>query len=184
MKAAAPIASWYTKPWYPGEGSVNSGNLPLDQSKVPASIIAPPSAVPFPLIYLVKEWITILAPCSIGFNKAGDATVLSTINGTFDALAWFDISFKSKTSSFGFPRDSAKKTLVFSWTASAKFCGLEGSTKVVVIPSLGRVTFNKLNVPPYKLLDATIWSPALNNTNKAVEIAAVPDAVTTEAIPP
>ena len=27
------------------------------------------------------------APCSIGFNKAGVATVLSTIKGTFDTLA-------------------------------------------------------------------------------------------------
>ena len=49
-----------------------------------------------------------LAPCSIGFNNAGLATVLSTINGTFDSFAWLEIPFKSKTSSFGFPKDSAK----------------------------------------------------------------------------
>ena len=54
---------------------MNSGNLPLDQSKVPASIIAPPSAVPFPLMYLVKEWITIFAPCSIGFNRSEERRV-------------------------------------------------------------------------------------------------------------
>ena len=34
---------------------VNSGNLPFDQSNVPASIIAPPKAVPLPFIYLVNE---------------------------------------------------------------------------------------------------------------------------------
>ena len=92
---------------------MNSGNLPLDQSKVPASIITPPSAVPFPLMYLVKEWITILAPCSIGFKSAGVATVLSTMNGTFDFFAYSEIPFKSKTSSFGLPNESAKNTLVF-----------------------------------------------------------------------
>ena len=84
------------------------------------------------------------APCSIGLNNAGVATVLSTIKGTLEAFALFDISDKSKTSSFGFPKDSAKNALVFSCTASAKFSGFEGSTNVVVIPSLGNVTFSKL----------------------------------------
>ena len=68
------------------------------------------------------------------------ATVLSTIKGTLEAFALFDISDKSKTSSFGLPKDSAKNALVFSCTASAKFSGFEGSTNVVVIPSLGNVT--------------------------------------------
>ena len=57
-------------------------------------------------MYLVKEWITIFAPCSIGFNNAGLATVLSTMKGTLDCFAYLDISFKSKTSSLGFPKDS------------------------------------------------------------------------------
>ena len=60
----------------------------------------------------------------------------------------------------------------------------EISALINVLDLIIFLTFNKLNVPPYKLLDATIWSPALNNTSKAVEIAAVPDAVTTDAIPP
>ena len=75
------------------------------------------------------------APCSIGFNKAGVATVLSTIKGTSAFLACADIACKSNTSNFGFPNDSTKKALVFSCTASAKLSGLEASTKVVVIPN-------------------------------------------------
>ena len=55
IKDAASRTSLYINPWYPAEGSVNSGNLPLVQSKVPASIIAPPKAVPLPLIYFVNE---------------------------------------------------------------------------------------------------------------------------------
>lgn len=94
------------------------------------------------------------------------------------------MAFKSKTSNFGFPNDSAKKTFVFSVAALVKFTASDGSTKVVVIPSLGKVTLKRLYVPPYKLLEATIWSPAFKSTNKVVAIAAVPDAVTTAPIPP
>lgn len=65
-------------------------------------------------MYFVKECITIFAPCSIGFNNAGVATVLSTINGTFRDFACFEMIFKSSTSNFGFPKDSTKNTLVFS----------------------------------------------------------------------
>ena len=125
-----------------------------------------------------------LAPCFIGFNKAGVATVLSTINGTLAAFACLEISSKSKTSSLGLPKDSTKNALVFSWTALEKLSGLDASTNVVVIPNLGKVTFNKLYVPPYKLLDATIWSPAFKRVKRPVEIAAVPDAKTTAPIPP
>ena len=84
------------------------------------------------------------APCSIGFSNAGVATVLSTIKGTLAAFANVEIPSISNTSNFGFPKDSTKNALVFSCTASLKFSGLEASTKVVVIPNLGKVTLNKL----------------------------------------
>ena len=38
--------------------------------------------------------MTISAPCLIGFNKAGVATVLSTIKGTLAALASLEINYK------------------------------------------------------------------------------------------
>ena len=88
--------------------------------------------------------MTMLAPNWIGFNKYGDGTVLSTIKGTLKALAAAEIFFKSSTSNFGFPKVSAKNTLVFSLAAAVKFSGFDGSTKVVVIPNRGKVTFNKL----------------------------------------
>ncbi|MNO01369.1 hypothetical protein D3C81_2214910 [compost metagenome] len=69
---------------------------------------------------------------------------MSTINGTLNDLASAEIAFKSSTSNFGFPRDSTKKALVFSFAALVKFSGFEGSTNVVVIPNLGKVTFNRL----------------------------------------
>ena len=53
-----------------------------------------------------------LAPCAMGLSKAGVAMVLSTIKGTFAAFAWALIPYKSRTSSLGFPKDSAKKALV------------------------------------------------------------------------
>ena len=109
---------------------------------------------------------------------------MSTINGTLASLAYSEIASKSKTSNFGFPRDSTKNALVFSWVASAKLSGSEASTKVVVIPNLGKVTFNKLKVPPYKLLEATIWSPDFSRVNKPVAIAAEPEAKTTAPVPP
>ena len=58
------------------------------KAKVPASIITPPIEVPFPVINLVREWITIFAPCSIGFKRAGVAIVLSTTKGTFAFFAF------------------------------------------------------------------------------------------------
>ncbi len=84
------------------------------------------------------------APCLIGFNNTGVATVLSTIKGTSAALECSAIASKSKTSSLGFPKDSTKNALVLSCTASLKLSGFEASTNVVVMPNLGKVTLNKL----------------------------------------
>ena len=110
--------------------------------------------------------------------------MLSTINGIFSFFAVFDTSEISIISSLGFPIVSAYITLVFSFTAFAKLLGSSGSTNVVVIPYLGNVTFNKFQVPPYKLFEETIWSPVFNNVNNVVANAAEPEEVATPAIPP
>ena len=120
----------------------------------------------------------------MGFKSEGEAIVLSTIKGTLASLACLLIPSKSITSSFGFPKDSAKKTLVFGLTASLKLSTLSGSTKVVVMPNLGSVLLSMLYVPPYRLFDATIWSPDFNKVIKVVAIAEVPEAVATAATPP
>ena len=53
------------------------------------------------------------APCSIGLNNAGVATVLSTIKGTLEAFALFDISDKSKHQVLDFPK-TQRKMLLYS----------------------------------------------------------------------
>ena len=67
------------------------------------------------------------------------------------------MAFKSKHLILDSPNDSAKDFRIFC-RALVKFTASDGSTKVVVIPSLGKVTLKRLYVPPYKLLEATIRS--------------------------
>ena len=69
MKASSPKVSWNLRPWYPGEGSVKTGNLPLVQSKFPPSTMMPPMEVPWPPIHLVAEATTMSAPCSMGRQR-------------------------------------------------------------------------------------------------------------------
>src|SRR5690606_42050747 len=101
-------------------------------------------AVLFPFIYLVSAWFTILAPYFMGFNRAGLGTVLSTIKGILAAFASLPMASRSSTSNCGFPKDSTQMALVFSFMAFLKLAGSSASTKVVVIPTRGRVTLNKL----------------------------------------
>jgi hypothetical protein len=81
------------------------------------------------------------------------------MKGTLAFLEASEIDLRSITSNFGFPKDSAKNKRVFDFTALVNSFGLSGSTKVVVIPKRGSVFARRLYVPPYKLLEATIWSP-------------------------
>ena len=88
--------------------------------------------------------MTMSAPCFMGFNNTGVATVLSTINGTPAAFECLEMASKSNTSNLGFPKDSTKKALVLFFIAFLKLSGLSASTNVVVMPNRGKVTFNKL----------------------------------------
>ncbi len=81
---------------------LKSGNLSLFHSKFPASITIPPVAAPWPLKYFVVEWITTLAPRSMGRASQGDASVLSTTRGKLYARAIFAIFSMSGTSIPGF----------------------------------------------------------------------------------
>ena len=62
----------------------------------------------------------------------------------------------SKTSNPGFPKVSAKKSLVFFLILFFISLKLLGSTKVVLIPNLLSVNPNKFLLPPYILLDDNI----------------------------
>src|SRR5690606_1153860 len=120
----------------------------------------------------------------MGRNRYGEATVLSTISGILFSCATLATDSISMISNLGLPKLSIKIALVFSVMAFRKLSVSFGSTNVVVMPNLGRVTLNRLYVPPYKLLDDTIWSSDLSNVSNAVEIADIPEDVTTAPIPP
>ena len=62
--------------------------------------------MPCPPIHLVKEWITIAAPCLIGLHVIG-AAVLSTIRGIPIFLPNIATSSIGKTLSLGFGNVSA-----------------------------------------------------------------------------
>ena len=61
---------------------MNSGNRgEAAQSNLPPSTTTPPMEVPCPPIHFVAEWMTMSAPCSIGFARIG-AKVLSMTSGS------------------------------------------------------------------------------------------------------
>lgn len=117
---------------------------------MPESTITPPIDVPCPPINFVAECTTISAPKSNGLTKYGVPKVLSTINGILCSWAIFAIASISAILITGFPIVSIYKAFVFSFIALLKFSGLSQSTNVVLIPNLGRVVANKLNVPHIK----------------------------------
>jgi hypothetical protein len=86
---------------------VKPGNFPPVQAKLPESTMIPAIAVPCPPRYLVAEWTTMSAPCSIGRIRNGVAIVLSTISGTPLRCATSDTAEMSRTSPFGLPMVSA-----------------------------------------------------------------------------
>ncbi len=97
------------------------------QSKVPPSTTTPPMAVPWPPIHFVAEWMTMSAPCLIGWASSG-ANVLSTMTGTPRACATSAIEARSWTSSRGLPMSSRKTALVFSSIARPNADGSVPST--------------------------------------------------------
>ena len=116
-------------PWYDGSGSTKSclKRSLAAQSNVPPSTTTPPIAVPWPPIHFVAEWMTMSAPCLMGWARSG-AKVLSTMTGTPRAWATSAIEARSWTSRRGLPISSRKTALVFSLIARPKADGSEPST--------------------------------------------------------
>ena len=71
---------------------------------------------------------------------------------------------------------SRKTALVLSSMAAPKAAGSVPSTKVVVMPILGRVCWNRFQVPPYRLELLTRLSPARARLRIESVSAAWPDA--------
>ena len=160
-------------------------NLPLSQLKFPPSTIIPPNACAWPSEYFEVECITIFAPNFNGLQWIGVATVLSTIKGTSNFFATFENLSKSNILSPGFPIVSPYISFVFSFAALITFSSLSpGSTNVTSIPIFFKLTLNRFTVPPYNVDAETIWSPALQIFNIAVNTAACPLEVATAPTPP
>ena len=87
QKAYSPKFSQNLSPPYDATGSVKPGKRPLPQLKVPASATTPAMVVPCPPMNFVAEWITMSAPCSIGRQRYGVASVESMTSGRFSAWA-------------------------------------------------------------------------------------------------
>jgi hypothetical protein len=81
--------------------------------------------------------------------RKGVAMVLSTTSGTPTSWATPATPSMSSTSALGLAMVSAKNALVFGCTAARQASrSAWSSTKVTWMPSLGKVYFRRLTVPP------------------------------------
>ena len=94
-----------------------------------ASVVVtePSIASEWPTMYLVQAWSETSAPNVSGWQKSGDAQVLSTISTVPLAWAASASAGKSCTSKVSEPGDSPTTTLVFSRIRSAMPAPIQGS---------------------------------------------------------
>lgn len=127
----------------------------------------------------------IFAPKSIGRHHVPHAPkVLSTTKGTLFSCARSPKSWRSGTLHRGFPMVSTKSILVLSSTYFSNSSLVSRFAHLTVMPSRGSKDLKRLYVPPYKLIEATILSPAPARQMIVLKIAAWPEAVATAAVPP
>ena len=111
--------------------------------------MAPPTAAPWPSMYLVVECVTMSAPHSMGRQLTGVGNVLSTMSGTPWACAAAANFSMSSTVSAGLAMVSPKTARVLSWKAASSSSGVQsGETNVASMPIFAMVTLMRLNVPP------------------------------------
>src|SRR5260221_13797011 len=104
--------------------------------------------VPWPPRNLVAECTTISAPWLIGWQRYGDAAVLSTMKGMPASLAIAAIALRSTMLIAGLPSVSEKIALVLGFSALRKFAGSSGATRVESMPSFLKFTLSIVFVPP------------------------------------
>ena len=95
-----------------------------------------------------------------------------------------EISFMSVTFAAGFPIDSQKINLVFSSIIFSRPLRSLTLPKRASIPIFGKVSLNKLTVPPYNELVETILSPFEVIFRIAAVTAAIPDEKASPPTPP
>jgi hypothetical protein len=96
--------------------------------------------VPCPPMNLVAECTTMSAPWRSGWQRYGEAAVLSTMNGTPASRAMAPTAAMSIMLIAGLPSVSEKIALVFGCSARRKFSGSSGSTSVASMPSFLKLT--------------------------------------------
>ena len=107
--------------------------------------MAPPTALAWPSMYLVVEWVTMSAPHSKGRQFTGVAKVLSTMRGTPWAWATLANFSKSSTVRAGLAMVSPKTALVSGRKAASSSASVQsGSTKVKLMPMRFIVTAKRL----------------------------------------
>ena len=79
---------------------------------------------------------------------------------------------------------STYKARVRPLTAASILSKSCGFTKRVVIPNWGRMSLNRVNVPPYRLFAETISSPCFARLTIVEKMADVPDAEANAPTPP
>ena len=85
------------------------GCLPAAQLNLPESMTTPPMEVPWPPSHLVRECVTIVAPCSSGFVRYGVLKVESTISGRPWSAAILAMASRSLISSAGLEQDCRRR---------------------------------------------------------------------------
>ncbi len=111
--------------------------------------MAPPTAAPWPSMYLVVECVTMSAPHSNGRQLTGVGKVLSTMSGTPCAWAAFANRSMSSTVRAGLAMVSPNTARVFARKAASSSSSVQsGETKVASMPILAMVTEIRLKVPP------------------------------------
>ena len=109
-------------------------------SSAPAATAMPPTMSEWPLRYLVAEWTTISAPCSIGRCSIGEQKVLSTTSSKSCFLANAESFFRSTSFSIGLVGVSAQIMRVFGFNAAFNAFASFKSMKLKSSPALRRRT--------------------------------------------
>ena len=104
------------------------------------------------------------------------AKVLSTMSGTPASWAMSATASTSNTSPFGLPIISAKTAFVFGPMALRKFSGSDGSTNLVVIPSLGKRMLEQVLRSAVKLRRGHDFVSGFGDGENRVANGGLPDA--------
>ena len=124
------------------------------------------------------------APSSNGSCSAGVQKQLSTASSAPELLAIPASAAMSAISVSGFDGVSTNSSRVDGRTARRHASVSAPSTNVVSTPNLGRTVVKSCTVAPKMLDDETMWSPPFISPMTHDRIAAMPEAVATQASAP